>query len=306
MKRVFLPLAIVAIWAVGAQAGIITVTSANGLFYMDPHHTSLNLLNWENHNDTVTANGVIDVGETLRGIVEVSNSYSAGQDSRYPSGFELTGIFEVEVIAKNNNHGPDYTAFQFGPSSSFTSVYGAGAMIALFEDHTPDFNPAAASTALAEGTATDSDTGLPYLTIGAPAGGTWGTDYYWASVGPEAVLNNVTVQSVYSSVLSVLTNNSGIEAFLPKETEAAPGGWDLHKSAAWPNQTALAQIVNQVSVSGKLSVDTTNQYPAYVLESVDPAQVYATPEPTSLLLWSVLGGTLGLCATWRRRRHRIG
>ena len=293
MKRMFLILTIVALAAVPAHAAL--VTSADALFYMDPIETNFNLLDWENLNDN-DSDGVLSVGDTLQGILYVSHSYAAGEENRYPDGFDLTGLFEVEVTDKATST----DAFQFGPTASFEAVYGTGAMISLFVDSTPDFNAAAATVAAAEALVTD---GSLYLVLGATSGD-WGSDWYWGSVGPEDPVDNITNQTVFASVLKVLTNNSGIPVFLPKETEAAPSYWDTFKDGDWPTALQLLGVTNEVSVSGKIAYDQVDAYPAYELTSTDPAQTYATPEPASLLVWSMLG-LIGLGVTWYHRRHAL-
>ncbi len=94
---------------------------------------------------------VMEVGDTLRGIIRMQKINNVALAIAPAGGIELTGVFETEVVAKiNTSFG---YIFEFAPvsSGSFLSSiasadYGlvdtsgmAGAMIAFFADNTPDF-----------------------------------------------------------------------------------------------------------------------------------------------------------------------
>jgi hypothetical protein len=93
-----------------------------------------------------TSTGVttVDVGDRLRGMFDVNTvedlTGGGGTNSLgLASGNnEWAGVFEIEVLTKaaDGAGGFDYT---FGPSASFTATYGAGAMIAMYEDATIEF-----------------------------------------------------------------------------------------------------------------------------------------------------------------------
>src|SRR5262249_46175474 len=138
-------------------------------------------------------------GDELRGIFTITNSQTtSASQTRSPSGFELTGIFDVNVNRVASTGGAD-ALFEFTPRASFETTYGTGAMVALFNDTSPDFT-ASGTVSATEASATD---GSLYMVLGGT--GTWGTNYYWGAVGSA----NPGV-AAFAASLHVLTNNTGI------------------------------------------------------------------------------------------------
>lgn len=107
----------------------------------------------------VNQNGVLDVGDKLRGVFDVDqiqspNAYEFGDP---PNNSYLLGYFEVEVLARSidpvgsstqtwiqptspwgiaqgANYTSDLYSYVFGPSADFTALYGTDALMAIFID----------------------------------------------------------------------------------------------------------------------------------------------------------------------------
>jgi hypothetical protein len=99
---------------------------------------------------------VMEVGDTLRGIIRMQKVNNIGIAIAPAAGIELTGVFESQVVSKvavGNGFGGFNYVFEFAPVSGgnfLSSIVGAnygtvntsgmgGAMIAFFADGTPDF-----------------------------------------------------------------------------------------------------------------------------------------------------------------------
>jgi hypothetical protein len=86
----------------------------------------------------------VDVGDRLRGMFDVNTIEDlTGGGGTNALGLasgnnEWAGVFEIEVLTKvaDGAGGFDWT---FGPSASFVATYGAGAMIAMYEDATVEY-----------------------------------------------------------------------------------------------------------------------------------------------------------------------
>lgn len=280
-------LMVVAACAASAQAAFDSVFNATSLFYTD-RVTNFNIENFENLVDVPGEGktpGYIDIGDRLRGVFRITYSYASGVNFRQPVGFEVTGIFDVLVIGKTDPGSDGNFNFLFGPSGVLDS-YAAGTMLAIFSDTTPDFDASLATTALVETTATD---GSLFMALGAASGDTWGTDYYWAAVGPDTPAGNLHSSTLYGASLRLLVNNTGFDnSNILLLNQAAPSGWDH------PGITSLTLfgVYNPFVMKGSIEYDTHNEYPAYDLKSKDPAKMMVTPEPSSLVALCALGVSL--------------
>ena len=276
-------LAILAAFAAApADAGFTSdVFSADGLFFMDTY-TRLNILDWEdfgtdlgtgqNSDGTDKAFGSLDEGDTLRGVIQIASAQDYYGNSHNLSGFELTGIFEVEVIKRTTGGGTGQAAYRFGPNAAFgTEVGYAGAMIALYEDIGPTTGLTFTNKGTAESTATD---GTLYMVAGA--GTTWGTDYHWNSKGDFAMATGGV--SVFSASLDLIYTSSGL-SFHPVIMQAPVAGFEALDGA-----TGLGSILNEIAFMGSTALNPT--YPVshpYPVSSQDPTTLWATPEPVALV-----------------------
>lgn len=124
----------------------------------------------EGQNVDLNGNSFLDPGDTLRGTfdwntIEGLQSGSGPEPIGAGGNNELSGIFETEVISRTFvgpgadlivGTGDDLYNFVFGVHAGFAAEFGlpAGALIAMWEDDTPDYNRVA-PIATAEATATN-------------------------------------------------------------------------------------------------------------------------------------------------------
>ncbi len=98
------------------------------------------LINGPNSTGVTT----VDVGDRLRGIFDVntiedlSNTGNINSLGLASGNNEWSGVFEIMATSKVQNLDGSFT-WTFGPSPSFEAQYGAGAMIAMFEDTDIEF-----------------------------------------------------------------------------------------------------------------------------------------------------------------------
>jgi len=126
--------------------GALGASSANAAALLDTLFAGNQLLSDNSAEVLVNfgaANTTVDVGDRLTGILELQTTEQSGVTRNLggsSGNSEFSGIFDITVLAKIAPVLPGGTyTFIFGPSASFQSTYGAGAMVALFEDTTPDF-----------------------------------------------------------------------------------------------------------------------------------------------------------------------
>lgn len=180
----------------------------------------------EFHIDT-NNNGVLDVGDRLRGILEIPETFGVFGGGPAPIlPHELTGIFDITVTGKTATATPGLFNFSFGPTAGFAGEFGlpANAMVALYLDSAPNLTivpPNCASIGACEALATDG-------TLWAVAG--FGDpDDQWIAL--NAADNIAAVQAGAASTkfgtvnfaLSVLLNNTGV-VILPQNLDCLPFG----------------------------------------------------------------------------------
>lgn len=149
-------------------------------------------------------NGRLDVGDRLEALLDFTklielNSLSAptGNSFTFDPSRELTGITEIEVTGVTLLFGSTYKV-DFGPYAGFETLYGTGAMVALFED-TPgsDLDLATSCLSVAACTA-DATDGTLWAVFGLAD-----LDDEWFSVGS----NNVAAASLLGASSKVATVN---------------------------------------------------------------------------------------------------
>ncbi|MBL8475424.1 MAG: PEP-CTERM sorting domain-containing protein [Methyloversatilis sp.] len=132
------------------------------------------------------SNGVLDVGDRLRAILKIPSFFTP---TTAPTNFggELSGISEIEV-ASAVAAGPGLFNYTFKPSAAFEAEYGAGVMLALYEDDVAEFARSGASCDSAADVAAGG-TCEQLITNGdlwLTAGFTGDLDEYWVALGAPA------------------------------------------------------------------------------------------------------------------------
>lgn len=299
---------------------VCVASSANAaIFAPNGQITGLDYKNYENLENDVDGDGKLDVGDTLRGVVQLQNT-SIGINGSVLADLlegnaagnpEITGIFEVEVLYKHSVGGDIYN-YVFGPHAGFATEFGlpTDTMIAFWTDPTFEYTATVDDTAKTAGDVESviSD-GSAWLAAGLstsrldsadvfnPASlDATGDGYWYATNADEDVvpgagsfgtanfyygLNVLPGFGLDSSLFIPLTNTQQVVGGLSSDLNTFVG-----KGSASPN----------VAGSG----NTPGSIDKFDINSNDPAGVKVVPEPASMAVWSLL--SLGGLALARRRR----
>lgn len=202
-----------AVAAIAAGFGALALATAAQAFPIYGPITGFEDDNLEYLSFDADADGNLDLGDQLRGVVEFTKIFGVmGGGSNVPAP-ELTALFEFEVASKaasgQDLFGNTLYNYVFAPTAAFQATWGAGAMIAVFEGGADldVITPNCASIAACEALATD---GAFKLTLGYGD-----ADDIWLTGNAREDIGNV--QNIAASVsvgeniyfLSVLTNATG-------------------------------------------------------------------------------------------------
>jgi len=286
VKRVFLAVAafgVLSFIGTVASAGTIIVSNPTDFFFQG-EPTQFKMTNYENVYDssgnTVNiATTPVVAGDVLHGIFNITSVQDQSGNVKYPSGFQLTGIFDALISSVS---GLNSTLV---PDPSFSVPGGSpGTMVAVY-NNTGSFT-ATGTIASTEASAT---AGTLWMTLGAPTGNSvWGTNYYWADVG-----SSTPGLSSFAASLGLLNNNTGVPtAQFALMNQFPPADFGMPALGSILNASGLQGITSPISIPGI----------PYVIQSQDPLTMSVVPEPSSLGLLGAFFGVLAAgLAAYRRK-----
>ncbi len=263
------------------QTGVPTLLSDNSAEY---------LINGGTATDTT-----LDVGDRLRGMFSIGTfesdaigSVTIGSGTTYN---ELTGFFDIEVVAKQDLGAAGFT-FVFAPYAGFAAeVEGmlgydagdlAGAMVSIFQDSGQNYSRIddgdLDTTEELIGTATDGDY-MWSFGFGGFTGEGWSAYAFSDDVG-NFTAAGASNSGLFNYGLNIIDNVTSLEF---GDVQTVFGGFA------------------DLSGSGSLISPNTLNTPFDVFDNLD--MTINVPEPCTLLFFGV--GLIGLCIRSRKRKLKL-